>query len=178
MDEINAQQVLLFCVPQRHGHPCHPQPVLDTLHHPQQPAQGRGGDNALLADDDAADLLDGYSEARLKPLGRSPSALLASVPGARPAPGGHDGGAGRAPRTARQLGWRWRRECGGKRIWLDTERWRLAHFFHKGCRATGGRYRAIRSLFMSVGHDPTPIEDNLSTLIGDNLCVLEKIRST
>jgi hypothetical protein len=60
VDEIKArlevvEQVLLLRVPQRHGH----------QRHPQQPARGRGGGGgALLAGDDAADLLGGYGVAR------------------------------------------------------------------------------------------------------------------
>jgi hypothetical protein len=65
VDETEArlevvEQVLLLRVPQRHGHPRHPQPVPSALHHPQQPTRGRGGGGALLAGDDAADLLGGY----------------------------------------------------------------------------------------------------------------------
>ena len=71
IDEIKAgveavDQVLLLGVPQRHGHARDPQPGPGALHHPhQRPGGHRGGQwRALLAGDDAADLLGGDREAR------------------------------------------------------------------------------------------------------------------
>lgn len=71
IDEIKArlevvEQVLLLRIPQRHGHPRHPQPDPGALHHPHQPPGGHRGDRrrALLAGDHAADLLGGDGEAR------------------------------------------------------------------------------------------------------------------
>jgi len=66
IDEIKAgleavEQVLLLGVPQRHGHARDPQPLARALHHPHQRPGGHGCGRrrALLAGDDAADLLGG-----------------------------------------------------------------------------------------------------------------------
>lgn len=70
VNEIKAgleviQQVLLLGVPERHGHPRHPQPLPGLLHDPHQPPGGhRRGRRAVLPGDHAADLLGGDGEAR------------------------------------------------------------------------------------------------------------------
>jgi hypothetical protein len=71
IDEIKArldvvEQVLLLRVPQRHGHPHDPQPVPSALHHPHQRPGGHRSCRwrALLAGNDAADLLRRDCEAR------------------------------------------------------------------------------------------------------------------